>query len=233
MLDGELQTEPDRIREVYQVKARRIEPVGLVYLWPVTDKFMAQDPEQLAHQEWLGYVQPVGLVVSVPALLAAQAHVNRNIAPDHQRFLSCLPRDKHDEIIPEIRDLAGFTQTVLGWEPGDLTACRPRRQSALPSEFASLEVALPEYHETLRPTHAVRSSADRTGSPLADAHPGTRRRAPPSTSRSPTTIAHWQASSAGQVRAAAARNRRCRSACCPTTRTSGSSTPRAARRAAT
>ena len=34
---------------------------------------MANDPELLAHQEWLGYVQPVGLVVSPPALLAAQA----------------------------------------------------------------------------------------------------------------------------------------------------------------
>jgi superfamily II DNA or RNA helicase len=36
MLEQELKTEPDRIREVYQVKAQRIEPVGLVYLWPVT-----------------------------------------------------------------------------------------------------------------------------------------------------------------------------------------------------
>ena len=36
MLDAELQTEPDRIRAVYEVKATRIEPVGLVYLWPVT-----------------------------------------------------------------------------------------------------------------------------------------------------------------------------------------------------
>ena len=35
-LQHELQTEPDRIRELYKVKARRIEPVGLVYLWPVT-----------------------------------------------------------------------------------------------------------------------------------------------------------------------------------------------------
>lgn len=36
MLEQELQTEPDRIRDIYQVKAQRIEPVGLVYLWPVT-----------------------------------------------------------------------------------------------------------------------------------------------------------------------------------------------------
>ncbi len=36
MLKGELATEPARIRELYEVKATRIEPVGLVYLWPVT-----------------------------------------------------------------------------------------------------------------------------------------------------------------------------------------------------
>ena len=77
---------------------------------------MARDPETLAHLEWLGYVQPVGLVVSIPALLAAQAHVNRNIAPDHQRFLACLPRDKGNEVIPEIPDFAEFTCSVLGWQ---------------------------------------------------------------------------------------------------------------------
>ncbi len=32
--DRDLQTEPRRIREFYDVRARRIEPVGLVYLWP-------------------------------------------------------------------------------------------------------------------------------------------------------------------------------------------------------
>ena len=35
-LETELSTEPNRIRELYDVKATRIEPVGLVYLWPVT-----------------------------------------------------------------------------------------------------------------------------------------------------------------------------------------------------
>lgn len=35
-IDQELQIEPQRIRDLYQVQARRIEPVGLVYLWPVT-----------------------------------------------------------------------------------------------------------------------------------------------------------------------------------------------------
>ena len=139
---------------------------------------MAKDPEQLAHQEWLGYVQPVGLVVSIPALLAAQAHINRNIIPDHQRFLDCLPRDAHDNLIPELRDFAEFTEQVLGWRAGDLEAVPPGD-----SRYTSIEVPLPEYRETLRPTHVVRELEPKdpkhpwmmliqqlpTGTPLDDA----------------------------------------------------------------
>ena len=51
---------------------------------------MPRDPETIAHQEWIGYVQPVGLVVSIPALSSAQAYVNRNIAPQQQKLLACL-----------------------------------------------------------------------------------------------------------------------------------------------
>jgi hypothetical protein len=32
---------------------------------------MSRDPEFLTHLEWLGYLQPVGLVVSAPTLAAA------------------------------------------------------------------------------------------------------------------------------------------------------------------
>jgi hypothetical protein len=32
--DRDLETEPRRVREFYAVRARRVEPVGLVYLWP-------------------------------------------------------------------------------------------------------------------------------------------------------------------------------------------------------
>lgn len=35
-LEGEIATEPDRIRQIYRVKAQRIEPVGIVYLYPVS-----------------------------------------------------------------------------------------------------------------------------------------------------------------------------------------------------
>ena len=112
---------------------------------------MPKAPEEIAHLEWLGYVQPVGLVVSIPALLAAQAHINRNIIPDHQRFLDALPRDPHDELIPELREFSEFTQHVLGWRASDLEVV-----VAGDAQHEAIEVPLPEYHETLRPTHVVR-----------------------------------------------------------------------------
>jgi hypothetical protein len=127
---------------------------------------MPHDPETLAHQEWIGYVQPVGLVVSIPALLAAQAHINRNISPEHARFLACLPRDKEGNPVPEIRDFAEFTQKVLGWRESDLEPIvegDPR--------YAALEVVLPEYHETLLPTHVVREYQPKGESRAKDERP--------------------------------------------------------------
>ena len=112
---------------------------------------MAKDPEILAHQEWLGYVQPVGLVVSIPALLGARAYINRNFAPDHRRFLQALPAAKDGEAIPEIRDFPGFAKTFFGWTADDLYG-----SPGAPALPTALEVALPEYSETLRPTYALR-----------------------------------------------------------------------------
>jgi hypothetical protein len=36
-LDAEITQEPPRVRERYEVRADRLEPVGLVYLWPATN----------------------------------------------------------------------------------------------------------------------------------------------------------------------------------------------------
>lgn len=114
---------------------------------------MAKSPEEYAHLEWLGYVQPIGLIVSVPAMLEAQCYINKNIIGEHARFLECLPRGKNDEIIPEITDFAAFASKCLEWEAEDLKEI-PQRVP-LSEELSSLEVILPQYHETLRPTHAV------------------------------------------------------------------------------
>lgn len=114
---------------------------------------MAKSPEEYAHLEWLGYVQPVGLAVSVPAMLEAQCYINKNIIGEHARFLDCLPRDKQDQIVPEITDFGAFARKCLEWEAEDLIEIPQRVR--LPDEMSSLEVILPQYHETLRPTHAV------------------------------------------------------------------------------
>jgi superfamily II DNA or RNA helicase len=36
-LETEIATEPDRIQDIYAIRAQRIEPVGIVYLWPVSE----------------------------------------------------------------------------------------------------------------------------------------------------------------------------------------------------
>ncbi len=109
-----------------------------------------RDPELLAHQQWLGYLQPVGLVVSPPALLQAQAHVSANVVAEHQRFLDHVTEGA---IVgcPElktIKDLRGLLLDVFGWQAGDLIDDGDPRTT-------TLEVVLTEYHETLRPTYAV------------------------------------------------------------------------------
>ena len=48
---------------------------------------MARNPEFESHQQWIAYVQPVGLLVSPPALVAAQAFANRNIVREQQALL--------------------------------------------------------------------------------------------------------------------------------------------------
>jgi len=75
--------------------------------------------------------------------------------------LSCFPREKNGDIIPEVPDLKSLFQTVLGWEKEDLVQVPV--EGALPPDLGTLEVVLPEYHETLRPTHVVREVEPKEG----------------------------------------------------------------------
>src|SRR5271157_407154 len=114
---------------------------------------MARDPELIAHQEWLGYLQPVGLVVSPPALADAQAFPSKNIIPEHTRFLDLVEQvtveGEHDPR-PAIREFPRFATQILGWEPADVVGTP--ESGPVPD---SIEVTLTEYNETLRPTYAV------------------------------------------------------------------------------
>lgn len=121
---------------------------------------MARDPELLRHQQWLGYLQPVGLVVSPPALLQCGAHVDSNIIAQHERFLEHVA-DKlvvgQTEPTKAVTDLAAFLKDVCGWRASDLVAADDPRAEAL-------EADLTNYQETLRPSYAV--PEDSTENPL-------------------------------------------------------------------
>jgi hypothetical protein len=120
-----------------------------------------------SHLEWIGYVQPTGLLVSAPALVDCGAFVNRNIIPEHKRFTEALTQIEVDgNRLPGMADLPRFLQDVLGWRVSDI-AGGPQGPK-LPD---TLEVALPEYGETLRPTFAV-PAADGGDGAGSQAKPG-------------------------------------------------------------
>ncbi len=120
---------------------------------------MAKDPQLLAHQQWLGYLQPVGLVVSPPALVQAQAFVNANVAAEQSEFLAHVKSVPvgEDELVPAIADLKALLTDpcLFDWKSTDLVAADDPRAT-------DLEVVLVDYHETLRPNFAV-PTPDGTG----------------------------------------------------------------------
>lgn len=113
----------------------------------------SKDLDILRHQEWLGLLQPVGLVVSPPALIKAQAVIDRAKLVDLQERLQgvvsteAIPRHG-DEGTFWIENFPAFTQKVLDWMPEDLVAA-----DDLPDRLSAV---LPSYGETLRPTYGVK-----------------------------------------------------------------------------
>lgn len=120
------------------------------------------DPEREAHKAWLGLVQPVGLVVSPPALTKAQVVLDRNVIAVQQAFQAVVERsgfananananayvDADAEIV--LLDFPRFATEVLGWDAKDIAG-----GPGGPTLSDALAVVLPDYGETLRPTYAV------------------------------------------------------------------------------
>ena len=124
----------------------------------------APDSDTRAHLEWLGFIQPNGLVVSAPALVKAGAILNRQDAEGQNRLAACLrereldPARGPEPCLPDFRE---FAAAVLGW------GFSPRgyagtEEAPIPSELA---VSLPDYGETLRPRFAVRERDPGDGQP--------------------------------------------------------------------
>ena len=94
--------------------------------------------ELFVHKEWLGLIQPVGLVVTARSLLRAQAIPDRTKATELQPILQGLMADGN------LQDFRGFTEQILEWDQSDLVDAPD-----------GVEVYLENYGETLKPTYAV------------------------------------------------------------------------------
>src|SRR3954464_13287672 len=89
------------------------------------------DPAVVAHLEWLGFVQPTGLVVSAPALVRAGAILDQRDIEGQRLLRACtVSADSADNRVQEpvpryavsdsgadarIADFPTFASSVLGW----------------------------------------------------------------------------------------------------------------------
>ena len=114
------------------------------------------DPKIRAHLDWMGFVQPHGLVVSAPALVRAGAILNRNDIDGQERLRSCVEMrvfGSGADPEPWLPDFESFARGVLGWNFSPKAYVRVADSE---DAVAPLVIPLPEYEETLRPDYAIR-----------------------------------------------------------------------------
>ena len=101
-----------------------------------------------AHQEWIGFVQPVGLVVAPSVMVDAQVVPDHNISGRQRDFRDLLQEAESGVTARwSVRDLQQLFVNWLGWEEGDLVDVDNHREE--------LEISLPELQVVLSPTWAV------------------------------------------------------------------------------
>ena len=102
-----------------------------------------------AHQEWLGFVQPVGLVVAPTVMVDAQVLPDRNISVRQKEFIELLVKEEEDDTAMRwyASDVKSMFLDYLKWEVDDLVDAS--------GQSAELEIALPELGVVLSSTWAV------------------------------------------------------------------------------
>ncbi len=106
-----------------------------------------------AHQEWLGFVQPVGLVVAPTVMVDAQVVPDRNISGRQRDFRELLEEDGTGATARwRAPDLRKVFVDWLGWEDDDLVNSASHRET--------LDISLPELQAVLAPTWAVPGDRD-------------------------------------------------------------------------
>jgi len=127
-------------------------------------------PTKAIHEQWLGLVQPVGLVVAPAVLTKLELVPNQSTA-----YISALQLqlkgllEKVDGVngdpvmvVPSLQQLA---TELLAWGEADLQGLEALAAARGPEGVP--EVVLSEYGETLRPTHAVPAFEQPTTEPSA------------------------------------------------------------------
>lgn len=122
------------------------------------------DPEVFRHLEWLGFVRPVGLVVSAPALVRAGAILNRRDIDGQKLLQECVnqtPFGTREETAPCLPDFRQFAEKVLGWNFVS-KAIAGTTENPIPED---LQTHLIEYQQMLKPHWAVRELDPENGKP--------------------------------------------------------------------
>jgi hypothetical protein len=115
-------------------------------------------PTKAIHEQWLGLVQPVGLVVAPAVLSKLELVPNQSTAylSALQRQLEALLEERDStagepiQVVPSFRQLAN---ELLDWGEADLLNAESLVEAG--ALAAVPEVVLSEYGETLRPSHGV------------------------------------------------------------------------------
>ena len=120
-------------------------------------------PEVRDHLEWLGFVQPTGLVVSATALVKAGAILPRRDIEGQQAFAACLEERRFDgdadaDPEPFAPDFESFARGALGWRFSP-SGYAGTPESPIPDD---LEVRLTGGDRVIHPDYAVRTGKDDT-----------------------------------------------------------------------
>ncbi|MCB9882375.1 MAG: N-6 DNA methylase [Planctomycetes bacterium] len=122
------------------------------------------DPAVLDHLEWLGFVQPTGLVVSALALARAGAMLDRRDIEGQRRLQELVEErvfDRSRGPEPYLPDFEAFARDVLQWR-FKATGYAGTSERPVPAE---LEIQLPDEGGTVRPTFAVVEREPQEGRP--------------------------------------------------------------------
>ena len=102
------------------------------------------------NQEWLGFVQPVGLVVAPTVLAHEQLTPDRNVAQRQRDFREFMEESGEGVAVRQrVRDLKELFVSWLDWEDEDFVRADTHRDQ--------LEISLPELNVVLSATWAVPS----------------------------------------------------------------------------